>query len=127
MSEGRILVVDDESQIRRVMRALLIPEGFDVDGAKSGDEALDRLRSGKYDLVLLDIDMPGMTGFETCRAIRAVSDMPIFMLTARSAEKDKTEALDAGADDYITKPFSTPELLARVGAALTRRSSFAEL
>jgi DNA-binding response OmpR family regulator len=127
MSEGRILVVDDESQIRRVMRAILIPEGFDVDDAKSGDEALDRLRSGKYDLVLLDIDMPGMTGFETCRAIRAVSDMPIFMLTARSAEKDKTEALDAGADDYITKPFSTPELLARVGAALTRRSSFAEL
>ena len=127
MSEGRILVVDDESQIRRVMRAILIPEGFDVDDAKSGDEALDHVRSAKYDLVLLDIDMPGMTGFETCRAIRAVSDMPIFMLTGRSAEKDKTEALDAGADDYITKPFSTPELLARVGAALTRRSSFAEL
>jgi DNA-binding response OmpR family regulator len=127
MSEGRILVVDDESQIRRVMRAILIPEGFDVDDAKSGDEALDRLRSGKYDLVLLDIDMPGMTGFETCRAIRAVSDMPIFMLTARSAERDKVEALDAGADDYITKPFSTPELLARVGAALTRESSLVEL
>ena len=71
--------------------------------------------------------MPGMTGFETCRAIRAISDMPIIMLTARSAEKDKAEALHAGADDYITKPFSTPELLARVGAALTRRSSFAEL
>ena len=127
MSEGRILVVDDESQIRRVMRAILIPEGFDVDSTKSGDEALDHLRSGKYDLVLLDIDMPGMTGIETCRAIRALSDMPIIMLTARSAEKDKIEALDAGADDYITKPFSTPELLARVGAALTRRSSFAEL
>jgi len=127
MSEGRILVVDDESQIRRVMRAILIPEGFDVDDAKSGDEALDRLRSGKYDLVLLDIDMPGMTGFETCRAIRAVSDMPIIMLTARSAEKDKLGALDAGADDYITKPFSTPELLARVGAALTRESPLVEL
>ena len=127
MSEGRILVVDDEPQIRRVMRAILIPEGFDVDSTKSGDEALDRLRSGKYDLVLLDIDMPGMTGFETCRAIRAVSDMPIFMLTGRSAEKDKVEALDAGADDYITKPFSTPELLARVGAALTRSGPFVEL
>jgi DNA-binding response OmpR family regulator len=108
MSEGRILVVDDEPQIRRVMRAILIPEGFDVDSTKSGDEALDHLRSGKYDLVLLDIDMPGMTGFETCRAIHAVSDMPIIMLTARSAEKDRIEALDAGADDYITKPFSTP-------------------
>jgi DNA-binding response OmpR family regulator len=71
--------------------------------------------------------MPGMTGFETCRAIRALSDIPIIMLTARSAEKDKLEALDAGADDYITKPFSTPELLARVDAALTRRSPFVEL
>jgi two-component system, OmpR family, KDP operon response regulator KdpE len=127
MIEGRILVVDDEPQIRRVMRAILIPEGFDVDDAKSGNEALDCLRSGEYDLVLLDIDMPGMTGFETCRAIRALSDMPIIMLTARSAEKDKVEALDAGAGDYITKPFSTPELLARVGAALTRRSPFVEL
>jgi DNA-binding response OmpR family regulator len=71
--------------------------------------------------------MPGMTGFETCRAIRTLSDIPIIMLTARSAEKDKVEALDAGADDYITKPFSTPELLARVDAALTRRSPFLEL
>jgi DNA-binding response OmpR family regulator len=127
MSEGRILVIDNEPQIRRVMRTILIPEGFDVDDAKSGNEALDYLRSGEYDLVLLDIDMPGMTGFETCRAIRALSDMPIIMLTARSAEKDKAEALDAGADDYITKPFSTPELLARVGAALTRESPLVEL
>ena len=109
MSEGRILVVDDEPQIRRVIRLTLNLEGFEVDDTKSGDEALDHLRSGMYDLVLLDIDMPGMTGFETCRAIRAISDMPIIMLTARSAEKDKIEALDAGADDYITKPFSTPE------------------
>jgi two-component system KDP operon response regulator KdpE len=127
MSEGRILVIDNEPQIRRVMRTILIPEGFDVDDAKSGNEALDYLRSGEYDLVLLDIDMPGMTGIETCRAIRALSDMPIIMLTARTAEKDKVEALDAGADDYITKPFSTPELLARVGAALTRESPLVEL
>ena len=127
MSEGRILVVDDEPQIRRVIRLTLNLEGFEVDDTKSGDEALDHLRSGMYDLVLLDIDMPGMTGFETCRAIRAISDMPIIMLTARNAEKDKVEALDAGADDYITKPFSTPELLARVGLALTRRSPFFEL
>ena len=127
MSEGHILVVDNEPQIRRVMRTILILEGFDVDDAKSGNEALDYLCSGEYDLVLLDVDMPGMTGFETCRAIRALSDMPIIMLTARGAEKDKVEALDAGADDYITKPFSTPELLARVGLALTRRSPFFEL
>ena len=127
MSEGSILVVDDEPQIRRVIRLTLILEGFKVDDAKSGDEALDHLRFAKYDLVLLDIDMPGMNGFETCRAIRAVFDMPIFMLTGRSAEKDKVEALDAGADDYITKPFSTPELLARVGAALTRSGPFVEL
>jgi DNA-binding response OmpR family regulator len=127
MSEGRILVVDDEPQIRRVIRLTLNLEGFEVDDTKSGDEALDHLRSGMYDLVLLDIDMPGMTGFETCRAIRAISDMPIIMLTARNAEKDKVEALDAGADDYITKPFSTPELLARVGAALTRSGPFVEL
>jgi two-component system, OmpR family, KDP operon response regulator KdpE len=127
MSEGRILVVDDEPQIRRVIRLTINLEGFEVDDAKSGDEALDHLRSGIYDLVFLDINMPGMTGFETCRAIRAVSDIPIFMLTARSAERDKVEALGAGADDYITKPFSTPELLSRVSAALTRRSPFVEL
>src|SRR5580700_9854127 len=105
------------------MRTTLIAEGFEVDDAKTGEEALDHLRSGKNDLVLLDINMPGMTGFETCRAIRAASDMPIIMLTVRSGEKDKVAALDAGADDYITKPFSTPELLARVRAALRRSSS----
>lgn len=126
MSEGRILVVDNEPQIRRVMRTTLISEGFEVDDAKTGEEALDHMRSGKYDLALLDINMPGMTGFEVCRAIRAASEMPIIMLTVRSGEKDKVAALDAGADDYITKPFSTPELLARVRAAL-RRSSFLTL
>jgi two-component system KDP operon response regulator KdpE len=121
MSEGRILVVDNEPQIRRVMRTTLIADGFEVDDARNGDEALDHIRSSKYDLVLLDINMPGMTGFEACRAIRAGSDMPILMLTVRSAEKDKVEALDAGADGYVTKPFSTPELLARIHAALRRR------
>jgi two-component system KDP operon response regulator KdpE len=122
MGEGRILVVDNEPQIRRVMRTTLIPEGFEVDDAKTGEEALDHIRLHKYDLVLLDINMPGLSGFETCRAIRAISDMPIIMLTVHSSEKDKVEALDAGADDYITKPFSTPELLARVRAALRRSS-----
>ena len=120
MNEGRILVVDNEPQIRRVMRTTLIPEGFEVDDAKSGDEALEHLRSEKYDLILLDINMPGMTGLETCRAIRAISDMPIIMLTVHNAEKDKVEALDAGADDYVTKPFSMNELLARIRAQLRR-------
>lgn len=123
MSESRILVVDNEPQIRRVMRTTLISEGFEVTDARGGDEALDHLRSAKYDLVLLDINMPGITGFETCRAIRAGSDVPIIMLTVRSAEKDKVEALEAGADDYVTKPFSTPELLARIHAALRRHVS----
>jgi two-component system, OmpR family, KDP operon response regulator KdpE len=122
VNEGCILVVDNEPQIRRVMRTTLIPEGFEVDDAKSGDEALEHIRSGKYDLVLLDINMPGMSGFDTCRAIRDLSDMPIIMLTVHDAEKDKVEALDAGADDYITKPFGMPELLARVRAVLRRRS-----
>ena len=120
MNEGRILVVDNEPQIRRVMRTTLIPEGFEVDDAKSGDEALEHLRSEKYDLILLDINMPGMTGLETCRAIRAISDMPIIMLTVHNAEKDKVEALDAGADDYVTKPFGIEELLARIRATLRR-------
>src|SRR5277367_2785717 len=110
MSEGRILVVDNDQQIRRVVRINLVWNGFEVDDAKSGDEALGYIRSGNYDLVLLDIKMPGMTGFETCRAIRALSDVPIIMLSVRSAENDKVQALDAGADDYITKPFSTPDL-----------------
>jgi two-component system, OmpR family, KDP operon response regulator KdpE len=127
MSEGRILVVDNEPQIRRVMRTTLIPQGFEVDDAKSGDEALDHIRPGKYDLVLLDINMPGMTGFEVCRKIRASSATPIIMLTVRSAEKDKLEAFDAGADDYITKPFSTPELFARIHAALRKRGPSLEL
>ena len=127
MNEGRILVVDNEPQIRRVMRTTLIPEGFEVDDAKSGDEALEHLRSEKYDLILLGINMPGMTGLETCRAIRAISDMPIIMLTVHNAEKDKVEALDAGADDYVTKPFGMPELLARVRAALRRKSPGHEL
>ena len=127
MSEGRILVVDNEPQIRRVMRTTLIAAGFEVDDAREGDGALDHLRSPKYDLVLLDINMPGMTGFETCRAIRATSDVPIIMLTVRSTERDKVEALESGADDYVTKPFSTPELLARIHAILRRKHTSAML
>jgi two-component system KDP operon response regulator KdpE len=122
MSQGRILVVDDDPQIRRMMRTILIAQGFEVTDARSGGEALEQLRSSKYDVILLDINMAGITGTETCRAVRAGSDVPIIMLTVRKAEKDKTEAFEAGADDYVTKPFSTPELLARIRARLRRKA-----
>ena len=127
MSEGRILVVDDEPQIRRIMRTTLVNEGYEVSDARSGDEALELFQADKYDLVLMDMNMPGMTGVETCRAIRFNSDVAVIMLTVRDKQQDKVEALDAGADDYVTKPFSTPELMARIRAALRRSSVSAEL
>jgi two-component system KDP operon response regulator KdpE len=120
MSAGRILVVDDEPQIRRVMRMTLTGEGYEVEDARTGEEALEKLRAGRYDLALLDWNLPGIGGLETCRQVRATSDMAIIMLTIRNAEQDKVQALDAGADDFINKPFSMPELLARIRAALRR-------
>ena len=120
MTSARILVVDDEPQIRRVMRATLVGKGYMVNTAHDGEEALDKVREERYDLILLDINMPGMGGLETCRIIRSRSDIPIVILSIRNTEKEKVEALDAGADDYVTKPFSTPELLARIRAALRR-------
>jgi two-component system KDP operon response regulator KdpE len=120
MSAGRILVVDDEPQIRRVLRATLTDQGYEVQDARSGDDALLAMRESRFDLVLLDMNMPGLGGLETCRAIRASSEVAIIMLTVHNLEKEKVAALDAGADDYVTKPFSTPELLARVRAALRR-------
>jgi len=87
---------------------------------KTGDAALDKLREARFDLVLLDMNMPGMGGLETCRSIRSQSEMAIIMLTVRDSETDKIEALDAGADDYVTKPYNAPELLARIRAALRR-------
>jgi two-component system KDP operon response regulator KdpE len=120
MSAGRILVVDDEPQIRRVMRVALSGRGYETIEARSGEEALEKLREHLPDLVLLDLNMPGMGGLETCRQIREGSEVPIIVLTVRSAERDKVEALDAGADDYVTKPFGTSELLARIRAALRR-------
>jgi len=123
VSEGRILVVDDDAQIRRVMRTTLIARRYEVNDARSGEEALEKMHTDQFDLVLLDVNMPGMGGVEACRAIRSGRsgfDLAIIMLTVRNTEKDKIEALDAGADDYVTKPFSTPELLARIRAALRR-------
>jgi two-component system KDP operon response regulator KdpE len=120
MSAGRILVIDDDPQIRRAMRTTLTARGYQVSDARTGEEGLEELRSGSHDLVLLDMNMPGMGGIETCRIIRSGSEVAIIMLTVSNTEKDKVDALDAGADDYITKPFSMPELLARIRATLRR-------
>jgi two-component system KDP operon response regulator KdpE len=120
MSNGRILVVDDEPQIRRVLRSALTKQGYIGAEARSGEEALEKLRDERYDVVILDRNMPGMGGLATCREIRSRSDVGIIMLTIRKAEEDKIEALDAGADDYVTKPFSMPELFARIRANLRR-------
>ena len=120
MSAGRILVIDDDPQIRRAMRASLTARDYQVSDARTGEDGLEMLRSGTYDLVLLDMNMPGMGGIEACRLIRSASDVAIIMLTVSNTEKDKVGALDAGADDYVTKPFSLPELLARIRATLRR-------
>ena len=120
MSAGRILVVDDDPQIRRVMRVTLTGQGYEVDDVKTGDAAIDKLREARFDLVLLDMNMPGMSGVETCHAIRSQSEIAVIMLTVRDSEEDKVAALDAGADDYVTKPYNAPELLARIRAALRR-------
>jgi two-component system KDP operon response regulator KdpE len=120
MSIGRIVVVDDQPKIRRFMRATLVAEGYEVDEAKTGEEALESIREIRPDLVVLDMNMPGMGGLEACRAIRRDSNIAIIVLTVRNAEEDKVAALDAGADDFVTKPFSTPELMARIRAALRR-------
>jgi len=120
MSAANILVVDDEPQIRRVLRSTLSSQGYVITDAKTGEEAVESVRKNKPDLVLLDVNMPGMGGIEACREIRRASEAPIIMLTVRNAEKDKVLALDAGADDYVVKPFGIEELLARIRAALRR-------
>jgi two-component system KDP operon response regulator KdpE len=120
MTGARILVVDDEPQIRRVLKSALAAQGYEAFDARSGEDALEAIRERRFDLVLLDVNMPGMDGLEACRQIRPTSDVAIIMLTVRDAEPDKVAALDAGADDYVTKPFSTPELMARIRAALRR-------
>jgi two-component system KDP operon response regulator KdpE len=120
VNSSRILVVDDEPQLRRVLRSTLSALGFVVADAANGEAALERIREEKFDLILLDINMPGLSGLETCRAMRERSDVSILMLTVRDRSEDKIEALDAGADGYVTKPFDINELLARIRAALRR-------
>src|SRR5512136_428647 len=120
MSTAKILVVDDEPQIRRMLRTTLTASGYQVSDARTGEEALERLRVYMPDLVIMDLNMPGMGGLDACREIRMGSDVPIIILTVRNAESEKVEALDAGADDYVSKPFGMNELLARIRAALRR-------
>src|SRR5258708_72853 len=120
MTDASILVVDDEPQIRRVLRSTLSSHGYLIIEAKTGEEAVDAVRKDKPDLVLLDVNMPGIGGIAACREIRESSEAPIIMLTVRDAERDKVSALDAGADDYVVKPFGIEELLARIRAALRR-------
>ncbi len=126
MNSTVILVVDDEPQLRRAMKATLTDLGYSVMEAKSGEEALASLRRETPDLILLDLNMPGIGGLDTCRAIRETSDLPIIVLSVRNAERDKVEALDAGADDYVTKPFGIQELLARIRAAMRRSPAQAD-
>ena len=117
---GRILVIDDEPQITRVLRAALSAQAFDVRTANEPEEALQVFKDWTPDLVITDLMMPGMSGVEVCRAIRTHSAVPILVLSVRDHERSKVEALDAGADDYVTKPFNIQELLARVRAHLRR-------
>jgi two-component system KDP operon response regulator KdpE len=117
---GRILVIDDESQITRVLRAALSAQGYDVRTANDPEEGLRLFRDWPPDLVITDLMMPTMSGVEVCRFIRSRGTTPVLVLSVREHERSKVEALDAGADDYVTKPFSIQELLARVRAHLRR-------
>ena len=123
-SHGKVLIVDDESSIRRALHITLQGMGFDVDDASTGEAALHLVREAGYDVVLLDINMPGIGGIRACREIRrSLPRLGILMLTVRDREEDKVAALDAGADDYITKPFNIRELAARIRAAVRRSSA----
>ncbi|HEX8889736.1 MAG TPA: response regulator transcription factor [Pyrinomonadaceae bacterium] len=116
----RILVVDDEPQITRVMRRSLMTHGYDVHSAADGEAALQTFGDWTPDLVITDLALPNMSGLELCRRLRAISQLPIIVLSVRGEERTKVEALDAGADDYVTKPFGMDELLARIRASLRR-------
>src|SRR5213592_313296 len=118
----RVLVVDDDPKIQAVLRRGLGLEGFRVELAGDGREALAALRRDEFDLVVLDVLMPGLSGLEVCRRLREVSDTPILMLTARDTVADKVNGFESGADDYLVKPFALEELLARVRALLRRRA-----
>ncbi|MFZ5644272.1 MAG: response regulator transcription factor [Bacillota bacterium] len=120
MKEIKILIVDDEAKIRELLRAYLEKEGYAVDEAENGFEALGKFSETEYDLIVMDLMMPGMDGLDLCREIRKRSEIPVIMLTARGDEIDRVLGLELGADDYIVKPFSPRELTARVKAIIRR-------
>lgn len=119
----RILIIDDNPQMQKLVSVNLQARGYGVQVASSGEEALDVFKVGKFDMVLLDLILPGISGIEVCNWIRQQSDVPIVVLSAREDEDMKVHALDAGADDYITKPFSQEEMMARVRAVLRRANT----
>ena len=119
--DDRILLVDDDPGVRDVVAFTLRREGYEVDEERDGPGALEAGRTGRYGIVILDVMLPGLSGTDVCRALRAESDVPILMLTAQDAEADRVLGLEIGADDYVTKPFSSAELLSRVRAILRRR------
>ncbi len=120
---AKILVVDDEKLIVKGIRFSLMQDGYEVDTAYDGEEALDKARNSAYDVVLLDVMLPKLNGFEVCQQIREFSDMPIIMLTAKGEDMDKILGLDYGADDYITKPFNILEVKARIKAIMRRTAA----
>src|SRR5271169_2130711 len=127
-TRSSVLVVDDRASLRKALRTSLIASGFSVEEARSGEEALDAVRQHAFDLVLLDINMPGIDGFDACQRIRALSPQAgIVMVTVKDLEADKVRALQAGADDYVTKPFRLRELTARLRAVLRRTKLQANL
>ena len=120
MEEPEILIVDDNPEIREVAMVLLQGEGFTVDEAGDGKEALDKIEHGAYDLILLDVMMPGLNGYQTCMEIRKKSNVPILFLSARTQVEDKIMGFSSGGDDYLPKPFSYQELISRVKALVRR-------
>ena len=123
INKQRILVVDDERQITRVLSRGLMAKGYDVHIAADGEAALQTFNDWHPDLVITDLSMPNLNGLELCRRLRAFSEIPIIVLSVKGEERTKIEALDAGADDYVTKPFGIDELLARIRATLRRAPS----
>ncbi|BAD39675.1 response regulator transcription factor [Symbiobacterium thermophilum] len=126
MQPQHILVADDEPELIEILTDYLEAEGYAVTGVETGEEAVARVRDGAFDCVVLDVMLPGMSGFEACRAIRAFSDVPILFLSARGEDADKIRGLGLGGDDYVAKPFSPPEVVARVKALLRRYRPSAE-
>ncbi|HEY7628246.1 MAG TPA: response regulator transcription factor [Ilumatobacteraceae bacterium] len=119
----RVLLVEDDHAVRSVVRMMLEDEGLDVVEAPTGPQALERFEEGSIDLVLLDLRLPGMSGFDVCRQMRRTSEVPIIMVTAQNDSHDVVAGLELGADDYVTKPFNDRELMARVRSQLRRRHS----